>query len=839
MTVPMASKLGGIETADEILQAVILADSFDRHYAPLTLHRPRCLLPLAGRPLIDYTLQALFAAGIHEIFVAIRSHADLITSYLRDGRYDQSDEDRLGIDKLGEEPQQNQDGNISGSRRSSSQRRQRLNNSKIIPIVMNEDCLSVGDALRELDSHGVIRGHFFLVHGDFVTNAPLRKLLDVHLKNVHNDKNTLLTMIFKTALPEHRCRTVMVDDCAIVYDSHTHQLFHYQTFRRLSSRFSLQTTLLESHSELDVAYHVIDSEVDICSPAVLSLFSENFDYQDIRRDFVHGILTSDLLNYTFYAHILPSHSYALRVSHTQRYDTVSKDLMQRWIFPIVPDANFNESTHYRVKRHCRYVDHRVTLERDTVLGENVIVGRDTRIGARTHIRNAVIGQRCIIGHDVIIEDAYLWDDTIVGDHCKVKHSLLAEHVILKDHVKIARGCILGEEVMVGPDICLPEFTRLVRFREMDATGGYHPSVSAHGQAPSSLGFTIFDSFDEEEQVTKGSLPNRMQNENEVFDVQLVGTQGAGYLYVLGEQEGDDEIREGEASDEEEDEMGDHQAGAGYNLSPSEWYRMHSIGITRNEFTTLSKTEDYVNFSEDELSQDEMMMAVTTTTTSSLDAETSFLDDDVVRFNREVFDTLARAIAANHSLKDTVLEINGLKFAYDITFRDFFRAAIRPLLVAASTPCSTTAATATLSPSSSQQQQQRQGASLFSSSTTPFKPDRAHILAVLSNWSPLLLHFKPTESDQLEMLNEIVTFFVQHSDCQPFFSFVIQVFYRTDVLSEDVLLSWHAKQIAKCQDNPAAQTELLSCLHQVQSFIEWLQKEESDDEEEDVEDDDSP
>ena len=697
MTVPMASKLGGIETADEIVQAVILADSFDRHYAPLTLHRPRCLLPLAGRPIIDYTLQALFAAGVHEIFVAIRSHADLITSYLRDGRYDQSDDDKLGNDKFGDH-QQSHEGNMDGSRRSSSQRRQRSNNSKIIPIVMNEDCLSVGDALRELDSHGVIRGHFLLVHGDFVTNASLRTLLDVHLKNVHNDKNTLLTMTFKMASPEHRCRTVMVDDCAIVYDSHTHQLFHYQTFRRLSSRFSLQTTLLESHSELDVAYHVIDSEVDICSPAVLSLFSENFDYQDLRRDFVHGILTSDLLNYKFYVHILPSHSYAIRVSHTQRYDSVSKDLMQRWIFPIVPDANFNESTRYRVKRHCRYLDHPVVLERDTVFGENVIVGRDTKIGTRTLIRNAVIGQRCIIGKDVIIEDAYLWDDTVVGDHCRVKHSLLAEHVILKDHVKIARGCILGEDVVVGPNVSLPEFTRLVRFREMSISEGHHSSASIYGQTPSTSGFTIFDSFDEEEPgETKRNLPDRVQSENEIFDTQLVGIQGAGYLYILGEQEGDDEIRDSETSDEEEDEMGDRQAVTGYSLSPSEWYRMHSIGITRSEFATLSKTEDYMNLSEDELSPDEMV-AVATTTTSSLDGETGFLDDDVVRFNREVSDTLARAIAANHSLKDTVLEINGLKFAYDITFRDFFRAAIRPLLVAASTPPGTTATTTSSSSS---------------------------------------------------------------------------------------------------------------------------------------------
>ena len=38
---------------EEILQAVVVADSFDQNYQPLTLMKPRCLLPLANVPLIE------------------------------------------------------------------------------------------------------------------------------------------------------------------------------------------------------------------------------------------------------------------------------------------------------------------------------------------------------------------------------------------------------------------------------------------------------------------------------------------------------------------------------------------------------------------------------------------------------------------------------------------------------------------------------------------------------------------------------------------------------------------------------------------------------------------
>ena len=46
-------ELGG----EDVIQAVVVADSFSSAFAPLTLSTPACLLPLAGRPLLEYTLE--------------------------------------------------------------------------------------------------------------------------------------------------------------------------------------------------------------------------------------------------------------------------------------------------------------------------------------------------------------------------------------------------------------------------------------------------------------------------------------------------------------------------------------------------------------------------------------------------------------------------------------------------------------------------------------------------------------------------------------------------------------------------------------------------------------
>lgn len=58
---------GGQEGEETVLQAVLLADSFNVRFAPLTFDRPRALLPLANAALIDYTLELLVASGMHPI----------------------------------------------------------------------------------------------------------------------------------------------------------------------------------------------------------------------------------------------------------------------------------------------------------------------------------------------------------------------------------------------------------------------------------------------------------------------------------------------------------------------------------------------------------------------------------------------------------------------------------------------------------------------------------------------------------------------------------------------------------------------------------------------------
>ena len=63
---------------EDVLQAVILADSFNNRFKPLTTNKPRCLLPVCNAPLLDWTFESLALAGVQEVFVICRSHAALV-----------------------------------------------------------------------------------------------------------------------------------------------------------------------------------------------------------------------------------------------------------------------------------------------------------------------------------------------------------------------------------------------------------------------------------------------------------------------------------------------------------------------------------------------------------------------------------------------------------------------------------------------------------------------------------------------------------------------------------------------------------------------------------------
>lgn len=60
---------GGGEDAkrDQKLQAILLADSFQKAFRPVTWEKPKVLLPLVNVPMIEYTIEFLAQNGVEEV----------------------------------------------------------------------------------------------------------------------------------------------------------------------------------------------------------------------------------------------------------------------------------------------------------------------------------------------------------------------------------------------------------------------------------------------------------------------------------------------------------------------------------------------------------------------------------------------------------------------------------------------------------------------------------------------------------------------------------------------------------------------------------------------------
>ncbi|KAJ3326333.1 hypothetical protein HDV06_000209 [Boothiomyces sp. JEL0866] len=361
----------------------------------------------------------------------------------------------------------------------------------------------MGDVLRDMDSKQILQSDFILMSGDVVSNVNLAPLIEEHKKRKLADKNLIMTLITKQANANHPTRSKAEEEL-FVLDTKTNECVHYEAYRRYPARkkVSLNPRIFKTHPDVVVHNDLIDSQIDICSIEVPALFTENFDYQDIRKDFVKGILESELLGKSIYCHILQN-EYAAQVSTLQMYNSISKDIMLRWVYPLTPENIFygNDSliTH---SLHNIYKGEKINLDRSSILTEMVVVGSGTKVGANTKISHSVIGKDCVIGANCVIEGSYIFDNTVVGNECAVSKSILGKNVVLLEKVKLDNGCVLDFGVHIGPNVTLEPRTRISAEKHSDE---YHDD-----------------------------------SENEL-EYDIVGKRGNGYIYNPDYSDDEDEI----------------------------------------------------------------------------------------------------------------------------------------------------------------------------------------------------------------------------------------------------------------------------------------------------------
>ncbi|KAN0040593.1 hypothetical protein ACTA71_008931 [Dictyostelium dimigraforme] len=552
--------------SEDILQAVVLGDSFDRKFAPITLEKPRTLLPLVNIPLLDYTLEFLAASGVQQIFVFCCAHASQIKEYIKSSRWN----DLPGVQVI---------------------------------CMTGLNCTTTGDALRGVYDAQVIQSDFILISGDVVSNMNLQKALKIHKNRRELDKNNIMTMVYKPASSTHRTRSKQ-DDTVIGCNRETMQVVCYDNSPK-KKRSSISVELFKKHPSIQMRYDLIDCHIDICSPEVLALFNDNFDFADIRKDFIHDILSSDLLDYKLSAYVLQG-EYAARVKDLRTYHSVSKDIIHRWTFPMVPDNNFMCNSSYSLSRQMIYKEKNVKLLGNCLVSEETVIGTETEIGAGSIVSHSTIGRNCIIGKNVKINGSYIWDDVTIEDNTIIDHSIICNGSIIKSSSIIGRGSIIGFNVSIGKSKSLKPFSKIttVQYNEGEENEELLEEYFKEINLSTTTTTTTTTTTDDDD--NQNNKTNEWLMENEYYN-ELVRR-----INDVGE--------EIETDEESELEIDGNGGGGGGGNSGSGGGGGGGGG--------------------------------------------ALIEPDSVKFHREVGDTIRRGIIEKLSLENIQLEINGLKFAYD-------------------------------------------------------------------------------------------------------------------------------------------------------------------------------
>ncbi len=157
------------------MKALLLAAGFGTRLRPLTDSIPKCLVPIDGRPLMDYWLEMFYFANIKPVVVNLHYLSDVVFDYLKESRFKKN----------------------------------------IIPVY-EKKLLGTGGTL--LENKAVFENdRVLMAHGDNLSFFDMDAFIKAHIQRPEKCEITMMT--FDSDIPEH-CGIVELDQDNVVCAFH-------------------------------------------------------------------------------------------------------------------------------------------------------------------------------------------------------------------------------------------------------------------------------------------------------------------------------------------------------------------------------------------------------------------------------------------------------------------------------------------------------------------------------------------------------------------------------------------------------------------------------------------
>ncbi|KDO43689.1 hypothetical protein CISIN_1g0070781mg, partial [Citrus sinensis] len=332
-----------------------------------------------------------------------------------------------------------------------------------------------------------------------------------------------------------------------------------------------------------------------------------------------------IMGYKIFTHEIHS-SYAARIDNYRSYDIVSKDIIQRWTYPYVPDVKFCGNRATKLERRGMYRALEIEQSRSAQVGSFTVIGYGTKIGSNSKISDSVIGEGCTIGSNVLIEGSYIWDNVIIEDGCELRHVIVCDGVIMKAGAVLKPGVVLSFKVVIGERFVVPAHSKVSLLQQPTV----HDSDEELEYADNSSGTVEFS-------CTADQSNGEMTSESSEAHKPKLGTGGVGYIWSICEGGQEEEWR-------------------------------HSVApIPEDKLTELSEAMDD---DQELVTQDRTALSTSGELISDSNAsegdDNEDSKDDSVYFEKEVEATFLRAVEENVKVDHVILEVNSLRGSLDFT-----------------------------------------------------------------------------------------------------------------------------------------------------------------------------
>ncbi len=355
------------------VEVVIVAGGVGSRLRPLTLSRPKPLVPLAGKTLLEHIIEWFRANGFNDILVTAKYLGSMIKEYFS-------------------------------------------SYSRVKVLVV--DSKDTADAVR-LVSDQVSSELLFISMSDVLCNACFREFLEFHrrhggeasiaLKEVDNPLHYGLVFIDR----EYRVKLFIEKPASI-------ELYALSLSHSLGRIRNIYSTNL-----VNTGFYIINQ-------TVLDILRKKPSLLDWGRHVFPYLVET---GYRVYGWVMDKQSYWMDLGRIENYKQALWDLLSGSIKGYSPRykaieprlyASPNSSIEGRVVPPV-YIGDNVVIREGATIGPFVSIEDNCVIGRNTSLSYTIVWENTVIENKSSLHNTIVMDNVVIGGNCRIKDSIIASH----------------------------------------------------------------------------------------------------------------------------------------------------------------------------------------------------------------------------------------------------------------------------------------------------------------------------------------------------------------------------------------------------------------------------